>query len=706
MTSTAAAAAAAAINSVSSYALSPHAAPFNPPSRPACAPFQYRPNGDVSRSAGASSVGYAEEKTSRDTHSASPIACALMKSSGAVYPPSTHAMHTGQPSSWSAVCLDAYPSSPYVGITSNYKLQNSLTSGNGSKCSTVRIERPPNKTSESNKNSCGSGSKLVIAENPKSNKDSEKETSSRNLQFSGPVDGKDNSQGTMFSSKEANPVFSASPLHIPTTSADPCGVLAEDVMPDPSECSVDSPCYRGASASRLSPFDVFQTPATQSTNQDLEAFAVRQKQSSSTVQHHETPSELQSSVTKTNHDHCKSQAEAGVSKKSGVTSIKETKNSCGKELECANQYAAKCELEQKHLSKLRDNYVKRSGLNYAAPDFVPSSIGKSKIGKGPCSSTGKNISGVLKAIENLTVVFQSSYSGDEIELDEDDCILLESVIDRLQTCLHKIRKDPIKGASDKAGPKAPHSQTAVLKYDPGKYNRSYIADGEKDIIINHFAGSSHMHNEFGRNSLTRGQPALNNVQKKMSCEEEHPQVLVYKNLWIEAERANCELKYQLKHTCIKIDLESSMAPIGGPGPRKNYSQVSDLSTDPSNLYGVALAHPTGETSGARNGQYPPYAGDCTRSGGDAALSCSSSTKGYAALPKNLQHGHVLTGLEETATHLHAPLPYGACQGLNGDTLDGVAARSYITGQDGILRSNSKYGSSDWEHVLTEEIGWS
>lgn len=126
-------------------------------------------------------MGYAEEKTSRDTYSASPIACALMKSSGAIYPHSTHVMHTGQPGSWSAVCLDAYPSSPYVRITSNYKQQNSLASGNGSKCSTVRIERPPNKTSETNKNSCGSGSKLVIAENPKSNKDSEKETSSRSF---------------------------------------------------------------------------------------------------------------------------------------------------------------------------------------------------------------------------------------------------------------------------------------------------------------------------------------------------------------------------------------------------------------------------------------------------------------------------------------------------------------------------------------------
>ena len=211
------------------------------------------------------------------------------------------------------------------------------------------------------------------------------------------------------------------------------------------------------------------------------------------------------------------------------------------------------------------------------------------------------------------------------------------------------------------------------------------------------------------------QPSLNDVQKKISCEEEHPQVLVYKNLWIEAERANCELKYQLKNTCIKIDLESSKASIGGP--RKNYFQVSDLGTDPSNSYGAALAHqpmlsfpkdqPTGETSGARNSQNFLYSGDCIQPGGNVTLGCSSSTKGYTTLPKNLQRRHVLTGLEETAVHPGLQVaPHRARQELNGGTLDGVPGPSYITGRDGILRSNSEYGSSDWEHVLTEEIGWS
>jgi hypothetical protein len=213
------------------------------------------------------------------------------------------------------------------------------------------------------------------------------------------------------------------------------------------------------------------------------------------------------------------------------------------------------------------------------------------------------------------------------------------------------------------------------------------------------------------------QPSLNDVPRKISCEEEHQQVLVYKNLWIEAERANCELKYQLKNTCIKIDLESSMAPIGGPS--KNYFQVSDLGTYPSSSYGASLAHapmltfpkdhPTEETSGVRNSQNLLYAGNCIQSGGNSALRCSSSTKSYT-MPKNLQPRHVLAGLEETATHHHVHLglqqvPNRARPESNGGTLDAVPPPSCITGRNGILHS-TEYGSSDWEHVLSEENGWS
>ncbi|KQJ95320.1 hypothetical protein BRADI_3g16490v3 [Brachypodium distachyon] len=665
---TPATATAAAIDS----ALSPHAAPFTLPYRSACAPPGLLQDGDVSSSTDGSFVVCAEEKKARDPQSAS---CLLTKSSGTVYPPSTYGMQAGQLSSWPGLCVDAYGSSTSVRITSSYEQQSSLISGNRSKCSTVKIERPPNKTSDTNNASCGPRSKLVIAENPKS-KDTGKEISfTRTLQVKNPVDGKDNSQGTIICSKVENPVFNGKPLCIPTTSANPCSFVADDVKPDPSDCSVDSPCWKGASASRQSPFDVRQTPAPQSANQELEAVSAGQKQSSSTFQHYEAPVELQiSASSKTKHDHSQSYPEVSVSMKSRGISIEQTKDSHGKERECADQCAAKSETKQKHLLVLRDNHVKRSSLNSAAPDFVPSSIGKPKIGKGPCSSTGRSISGVLKAIENLTEVFQSSYSEDGIELEEHDYIILESVISNLQNCLHKKRKGPIDAASDKAGLKAPHPQTTVLKSDAGKYNGSYVADDGKGLIIDRFTGSSHMINDFGRSSLTRGQPSLNNVPKKISAEEEHPQVLVYKNLWIEAERANSSLAHP---------------------PMLSFHKQQ----------------PAGETSGSSSSQNLIYPGDCILSGGNSALSCSPSTKRYSTLQKNLQRGHVLTGQEETITHHNAhsglqPAPNRARQELNGSTLDGASSRSYIGRRDDIFLGNSEYGSSDWEHVLTEEIGWS
>jgi hypothetical protein len=137
----------------------------------------------------------------------------------------------------------------------------------------------------------------------------------------------------------------------------------------------------------VSPFDGLQTPAIQSTDQELEAFGAGEKQSCSTVPHYNALSEVQSLVTsKTKHDHSQSQTEADVSKKSGVIGMKQTKDTHGKEVECTNQYAAKCKKEQKHLLELRDNYVKRSGLNSAAPDYVPSSTRNSITAQGMSNS--------------------------------------------------------------------------------------------------------------------------------------------------------------------------------------------------------------------------------------------------------------------------------------------------------------------------------
>ena len=58
---------------------------------------------------------------------------------------------------------------------------------------------------------------------------------------------------------------------------------------------------------------------------------------------------------------------------------------------------------------------------------------------GSCSSSGANISGILEAIKSLSEVLCNNFS-DEIELEEHDHCLLQSVIGNLQSCLHKASK--------------------------------------------------------------------------------------------------------------------------------------------------------------------------------------------------------------------------------------------------------------------------
>ncbi|KAG8086830.1 hypothetical protein GUJ93_ZPchr0010g8355 [Zizania palustris] len=538
----------------------------------------------------------------------------------------------------------------------------------------------------------------------------------KSLEISNLADGNGISQDAMICSKEAIPVSHMNPLDIPTMCDDPSDSVADGVKQDPSECSVDSPCWRGASVSHLSSFDVLQTSAPQSINEEPEVFGDEQKESTTIVQRYEALEMLQNFEQ----SHSQSHLELGVSMKSGDIGKNNTNESHEKGLESAKQCAAKCTAEQKTNLGIRESSMKRSGLNSAAPDFIPSSVGKLKISEGSCSSSGSNISGILKAIENLSEMLQNSFFFDEIELEDHDHTILRSVIENLQTCLHKTRKGPIKdGTSNKAGLRAPHSQTAVFKSDAGSHNGSYTANGGNSITNNNFAGTSHVLNDFGKNSLHWSQPSVNNITRRISCEEDHSQILIYKNLWIDAERANCELKYLLKHTRMKTDPESSMAHVGSP--RNPSSHSCNSGADCSDTCGAAIScpptlcfpkgHPTEETSIVRNTGLL-YTGDDIQLGGDGVFSCSARTDNHPIRTKNFQGGLVLTKLEETSMCHHAhPVPQlapsRAHRELKRSTMDQASGSSCITGVESVLHGNSEYGLlSDWEHVPKEEIGWS
>ncbi|XP_035819021.1 uncharacterized protein [Zea mays] len=642
--------------------LSPNAAPYTFLARQSRAPPGRLQDGDAPRLIDNNFVLYGEDNSS---YSVPLAAQSGMKQSDTVYSSSSHGTHQGK----------------------------------GSRQPRVTIRSPPNKTSETNNTIFGSVSKLAIRKNDESNKETGKHVSfSRNLQLGSPAHGNGNSNGAMALSKELNPDFGVKPLVLSACTS-PCVTMADDLNPDPSECSVDSPCWRGT-ASRLSPFDGLPTSIVQSVKQELVPIDAGKEQSSTTDC--EAPTKLQNLVcSKSTQNHSQSHVKLGLSKEPGDICANITQYSHRKK-HFAEHSAVNCNADQ-HCLAVIDDCIKRSGLNSAAPDFVPLAVRKSNTSDGSCSSSGTNVSGILKEINSLSEVLCNNYS-DEIKLEEHDHSLLQSVIGNLQSYLHKASKVPAMVDSDKSGGlKACYAQNAVSKPVAGDYNGSFTADNGKGISISNLGDSSPLVGDLRKKSVTGYQPALSNFPKELSWEE-RSQALIYKKLWFDAERTNCALKYQLKQTRVEIDLESSTAHIGG-GPRNSSFHLCDVGVDPSSSYGSAITCPPMMLKGhpgERKSHNLLSAADHIQSGDSSAL---SRPKGYIAVPENIEDGYFLSGPEETGVRRHArpglqSRPLGR---LNTSTSDGMSS-SYVTGRDDILRGSCEFGSSDWEHVLKEEIG--
>lgn len=146
-------------------------------------------------------------------------------------------------------------------------------------------------------------------------------------------------------------------------------------------------------------------------------------------------------------------------------------------------------------------------------------------------------------------------------------------------------------------------------------------------------------------------------------------------------------------------LESSMAHHIGGGPRNHSFHLCDMDVDPSNSCVSAITCPRmlkGHPGGRKSHNLLSTA-DHIQSGDSSVLSRS---KGYIAVPENIEDEYFLSGSEETGIHRHV-----GPRRLNTSKSDGMpSSSSYITGRDDILRGSCEFGSSDWEHVLKEEIG--
>ncbi|KAG1354719.1 hypothetical protein COCNU_07G008310 [Cocos nucifera] len=208
----------------------------------------------------------------------------------------------------------------------------------------------------------------------------------------------------------------------------------------------------------------------------------------------------------------------------------------------------------------RDHIMKSSSSEVAMPSKNVELLGSSDPA-GVCFAPGEDPEPIVKAMHGLSELLFSRYNRDVNELKEHDHELLHQVLDNLKACLVKNRKDVTKETYNVFGIEAAPPQPNVPKIvDDPKTSNNEGAKGTKhrmpssglgvdDDKVKDFCSVG-----FDADCRTHMAQALHKVSKRGFDQEEGPQTLLYKNLWIEAEIALCSMKYELARR--KLEMEN------------------------------------------------------------------------------------------------------------------------------------------------------
>ncbi|XP_043715670.1 uncharacterized protein LOC122664051 isoform X2 [Telopea speciosissima] len=189
-----------------------------------------------------------------------------------------------------------------------------------------------------------------------------------------------------------------------------------------------------------------------------------------------------------------------------------------------------------------------------------------------------NIWLLVNAMYNLSELLLSSCFRDVEALKEQDHEVLRHIINNLDACLSKkvgLMRPPMPQLQ------FPESSTSCLRKltDPQKVSgtcRSQVNSVEAvNVLSQHgLEGKTHstvsskqgnkledfvsMEDETGieiDNDMTQ---AIKKIMKeKLGNEETHPQTILFKNLWLEAEAALCSIKYKARYVRLKREMEKS-----------------------------------------------------------------------------------------------------------------------------------------------------
>ncbi|XP_022736300.1 uncharacterized protein LOC111289481 isoform X2 [Durio zibethinus] len=175
------------------------------------------------------------------------------------------------------------------------------------------------------------------------------------------------------------------------------------------------------------------------------------------------------------------------------------------------------------------------------------------VGKEPVSNS--RISVLVDTMHNLSELLLYHCSNETCELKEEDLKSLEKVINNLDACMSKnIGLESVFGelheGTSKGRPQVAASDV-LNQHVQEKRNHS----GKKDERCSDFVSvKSGTDIKVKNDKMTQAikKVLIENFHEK---EEAHPQVLLYKNLWLEAEAALCSINCMARFNNMKVEIE-------------------------------------------------------------------------------------------------------------------------------------------------------
>ncbi|KAK6275277.1 hypothetical protein POUND7_004986 [Theobroma cacao] len=195
------------------------------------------------------------------------------------------------------------------------------------------------------------------------------------------------------------------------------------------------------------------------------------------------------------------------------------------------------------------------------------------LGKEPVSNS--SISVLVDTMQNLSELLLYHCSNEACELREQDVKSLEKVINNLDTCMSKnIGQETLLSELHKVWfpmSKKNGQESLLSELHKGTSTGSPqvaaidVLSQHTQVKRKHFGKKDEKCSEFvsvrsGTDIKVKNDKMTQAIKKVLienfhEKEETHPQVLLYKNLWLEAEAALCSINYMARYNNMKIEIE-------------------------------------------------------------------------------------------------------------------------------------------------------